>query len=59
MYWPAFGNETTMLSNEKLSWNEALCRNEYMNKLTDWYKFSVLPACRILKIVEFYFKMLE
>ena len=32
--------------NEKLCWNEALSRNEYTNKLTDWYKYD----CWLLKL---------
>ena len=33
----------------KICWNEALCRSECTNKLTDWYKFECW-LCRIFNI---------
>ena len=49
--------------NEKLRWNEALCRNVYTNKLNDSRKFECLESLefrnfKILRIVEFGLKLL-
>ena len=30
----------SLYENEKLCWNKALWRNEFTNRLTDWYKFE-------------------